>query len=87
MGDKPGKLIRIPDLWGDSKNSKNVAMGICVIGTLEQLKKDLFVKLPGAMFIGISQGGAIGRTNPKIFQFTLTASQTTRDLPERAGSA
>jgi hypothetical protein len=43
--------------------------------------------LPGAMFIGISQRGATGGANPKMFQFTLTASQTTRDLPERMGSA
>jgi hypothetical protein len=51
----------------------------------QQLQKEPLVELPGAMFIGIGQGGATGSGNPKMLQFTLTASQTTYDFPERMG--
>jgi hypothetical protein len=53
----------------------------------EQLEEDLFIELPGTVSIGISQGGTIGCTDAQMFQFPLTASQPSDNLPEGMGSA
>jgi hypothetical protein len=42
--------------------------------TFEQLEKNFLIQLPGTVFIGISQGGAMGYTDAQMLQFTLTAS-------------
>jgi hypothetical protein len=57
------------------------------MAALQQLEKDLLIKLPGAVLIGIGQGGAIGGRNAQVFQFAFTASQTAGNLSERMGSA
>jgi hypothetical protein len=40
----------------------------------EQLEEDSLIQFPGTVFIGISQGGAIGGRETQMFQFALTAS-------------
>jgi hypothetical protein len=45
-----------------------------VLTSFEQLEKDPLVELPGAVLIGIRQGGAIGGGDAKMFQFSLAAS-------------
>jgi hypothetical protein len=57
------------------------------LATLEQLKKDLLVKLPGAMPIRIPKSGTARGSDSKMLQFTLAASQPSGDFPERMSSA
>jgi hypothetical protein len=57
-----------------------------VLTSVQQLQKESLVESSRAMSIGIGQGGATGSGNSKMFQFALTASQTTCDFPERTGS-
>jgi hypothetical protein len=52
----------------------------------EQLKENFLIEFPGTVFIGISQGGAIGRSDAQMFQFPLAASQPSDDLSEGMGS-
>jgi hypothetical protein len=42
--------------------------------TFKQLEKNFLIQLPGTVLIGISQGGAIGRSDAQMLQFALTAS-------------
>ncbi len=55
--------------------------------SVEQLTKQMLVKLPGAVFIRIRQGGAAGGSDTQMFQLPLTASQAPSNLPEGMGSA
>jgi hypothetical protein len=55
--------------------------------SVEQLSKEMLIKLPGTMFIRIGQGGATGSGDTQMFQFPLTASQTSGNLPEGVSSA
>jgi hypothetical protein len=50
------------------------------------LEKHALIELPGTVFIGIGQGGATGSRDSKMFQFPLTASQTSDNLPEGMGA-
>jgi hypothetical protein len=52
----------------------------------KQLSEQMLIKLPGTMFIRVGQGGAAGSGDPKMFQFPLTASQTSGNLPEGMSS-
>jgi hypothetical protein len=54
---------------------------------IEQLEKNLLVKLPWAMLIGIGEGGSTGGGDSQMFQFALTASQASADFSEGMGSA
>jgi hypothetical protein len=38
------------------------------------LEENFLSEIPGTVFIGISQGGAIVRSDAQMFQFVLTAS-------------
>jgi hypothetical protein len=53
----------------------------------EQLEKNLLIQLPRTVFIGIGQGGAIGRSDAQMLQFSLAASQPSDNLSEGMGSA
>jgi len=55
--------------------------------SVEQLIKQVLVKLPGAVLIRIGQGGAAGSGDTQVFQLPLTASQAPGNLPEGMGSA
>ena len=55
--------------------------------SVEQLTKQMLIKLPGAVFIRVGQSGAAGGGDPKMFQFPLTASQASSNLPEGMSSA
>ena len=55
--------------------------------TIQQAVKNLFVQLPGSMLIGIAEGGALGRSDSKMMQFSFTASQTSADLPQAMSTA
>ena len=55
--------------------------------SVQQLQKDLLIKLPGAVLIGIGQGGTTGSGDSQMFQFALTASQTAGNFSEGMGSA
>ena len=57
------------------------------LASFEQWHKDSLVELPGSVFIGISEGGAAGGGNSKMFQFTFTASETSCNFSERVSSA
>ena len=53
----------------------------------EQLEENFLIQLPGTVFIGISQGGAVGRSDAQMVQFPLAASQPSDDLSEGMGSS
>jgi hypothetical protein len=55
--------------------------------TFEQLEKNLLIQLPGPMFISIGEGGSAWGGDSQVFQFALTASQTSGDFSEGMGSA
>ncbi len=55
--------------------------------SVEQLTKQLLIKLPGAVLICIGQGGAAGSGDTQVFQLPLTASQAPGNLSEGMGSA
>jgi len=55
--------------------------------SVEQLNKQMLIKLPGTVLIRIGQGGAAGGRDTQVFEFPLTASQTPGNLPEGMGSA
>ena len=55
--------------------------------SIEQLTKQMLVKLPRAVFIRVGQGGAAGSSDPKMFQLSLTTSETPGNLAEGMGSA
>jgi hypothetical protein len=40
----------------------------------EPLEENFLIEVPGTVFIGLSQGGAIGCSDAQMFQFALTAS-------------
>jgi hypothetical protein len=54
--------------------------------SVEQLNKQMLIKLPGTVLICIGQSGAAGSRDSKMFQFPLTASQTSDNLPEGMSS-
>jgi hypothetical protein len=54
--------------------------------SVEQLNKEMLIKLPGTVLIRIGQGGAAGSRDSKMFQFPLTASQASGNLPEGMSS-
>jgi hypothetical protein len=54
--------------------------------SVEQLDKQMLIKLPGTVLIRIGQGGAAGGCDTQVFQFTLTASQASGNLPKGMGS-
>lgn len=39
------------------------------------------------MFVRVGEGGAVGSGNAQVFQFALTTSEASDDLPEGMGSA
>lgn len=53
----------------------------------EETEEDLLIQLPGAMGVGIGQGGMAGGSDAQMFQFSLTASKASGNLPERMGAA
>ncbi len=55
--------------------------------SVEQLTKQMLIKLPGTVLIRIGQGGAAGSGDTKVFQLPLTTSQAPGNLPEGMGSA
>ena len=55
--------------------------------TIQQAVKNLFVQLPGSMLIGIAEGGALGRSDSKMMQFSFTAGQASADLPQAMSTA
>jgi hypothetical protein len=55
------------------------------LASLEQLEEDDLIELPGAMFIGIGQGGMAGSGDAQVFQFSFAAPQPSSDFPERMG--
>jgi len=55
--------------------------------SLQELEEYRLVEFPGAVFIGIGQGGPAGGSDSQMLQFSLTASQPPGDLPERVGSS
>jgi len=54
--------------------------------TLKQAEKDFLVKLPGAMLIGISQGGTARSSDSQVLQFSLATSETSGYFSEGMGS-
>jgi hypothetical protein len=50
--------------------------------TLKEAEKNLLVKLPGAVLIGISQGGTTRGRDSQMLQFALAASQPPGYLPK-----
>jgi len=54
---------------------------------LEELEEDLFIKLPGAMLVGIGQGGPAGSGDAQMLELPFTASEPSGDLSEGMGSA
>src|SRR4030043_1530902 len=55
--------------------------------TLKETEKDFLVKLPGAVLIGISQGGTARSRNAQVLQFSLATSEASGYFPEGMGSA
>ncbi len=55
--------------------------------SVEQLNKQMLIKLPRAMLIRIGQGRTAGSGDTQMFQLPLTASQTSGNLPEGMSSA
>jgi hypothetical protein len=55
--------------------------------SVEQLTKQMLIKLPGTMLIRIGQGGAAGSGDTEVLQFSLTTSQAPGNLPEGMGPA
>ena len=55
--------------------------------SVEQLNKEMLIKVPGTVFIRIGQGGAAGGRDTQVFQFPLTASEAPGNLPEGMSSA
>jgi hypothetical protein len=55
--------------------------------SVEQLTKQMLIKLPGTVLIRIGQGGAARSVDTKVFQLPLTTSQAPSNLPEGMGSA
>jgi hypothetical protein len=53
---------------------------------LKQTEKDFLVKLPGAVLIGISQGGTARSSDSQVLQFSLATSETSGYFPEGMGS-
>jgi len=48
----------------------------------QQLLKDLLVQLPGAVLIGISQGGTVGGGDSQVFSFPLAAPKAAGNFSE-----
>ena len=55
--------------------------------SFKEANKDLLIKFPWTMFIGIGQGGMARRRNAQMLQLTLTASKTPGNLTEGMGPA
>jgi hypothetical protein len=53
--------------------------------SIKEFQEDLLIEFPGAVLIGISQGGMTGGTNSKMFQFALATSETSCNLSEGMG--
>jgi hypothetical protein len=54
--------------------------------SVEQLHKQMLIQLPGPVLIRVGQGGTAGSGNPQVFQFPLTTSEASRNLPEGMSS-
>jgi len=55
--------------------------------SLKELKENLFIELPRAVLIGISQGGMAWSSNAQMLHLPLTASKASGDLPKGMGPA
>ena len=49
---------------------------------MEKAQEEVLIKAPGAVFVGIGQGGAARSGNTQMLQFAFTAFQATRDFSE-----
>jgi len=58
-----------------------------VLKAMEKNQKEFLIEGPGAVFVRVSEGGAVGGGNAQVFQFALTTSEASDDLPEGMGSA
>ena len=58
-----------------------------VLEATEKNQEEFLIKGPGAVFVRVGQGGAVGGGNAQVFQFALTTSEASDDLPEGMGSA
>jgi hypothetical protein len=53
---------------------------------VEELNKEMLIQLPGTMLIRVSQGRTTRSGDPQMFQFSLTASEASSNLPEGMSS-
>jgi hypothetical protein len=53
---------------------------------IKEFDKDMLIQLPGAMFVGISQGGMAWSRNAQMLQLPLAASKASGNLTEGMGS-
>jgi hypothetical protein len=58
-----------------------------VLEAMEQNKEEFLIEGPGAVFVRVGEGGAIGGGNAQVLQFALTTSEASGDLAEGMGSA
>jgi hypothetical protein len=58
-----------------------------VLEAMEQNQEEFLIEGPGAVFVRIGEGGAVGGGDAQVFQLALTTSETSDDFPEGMGSA
>ena len=51
----------------------------------KEFQKDMLIKFPGTMFVGISQGGMTRSADAQVFEFAFATSETSGNLPEGIG--
>src|SRR3990172_1696810 len=55
--------------------------------SIEELEEDLLIKLPGAVFIGVGQGGVGRSSDSQMFQLALAASESPGNLTKGMSAA
>ena len=55
--------------------------------TVKKSQEEFLIERPGAVFVGIGQGGAARGRNSQMLQFAFAAFQATGDFSERVGSS
>ena len=58
-----------------------------VLEAMEKHQEEFLIERPGAVFVRVGEGGAVGGGNAQVFQFALTTSEASDNLPEGVGSA
>ncbi len=55
------------------------------LAPIKKFQKDILIKFPGTMFVGVSQSGMTGSTDAKVFELAFATAETAANLAEGIG--